>query len=162
MKERIDLHIHTNCSDGELSPKEVIDEAFKNGVTTIAITDHDTLEAYTEELYEYAKSKNINIIKGGEISTKTSNAGIHVLGYNFDINNKELIQKLYMLRNARHKYLRDVASKLEELGYKINVTELDKIDAVAKSHIAQDIVSNLENEELLLKILSTCLIEESL
>lgn len=151
MKERIDLHIHTNCSDGELSPKEVIDEASKNGATTIAITDHDTTEAYTDELYEHAKSKNIKIINGVEISSKTSNAGIHVLGYEFDINNQELIQKLYMLRNARHKYLKDVASKLEELGYKINVIELDKIDAVAKSHIAQDIVSNSENEELLLE-----------
>ena len=62
MGNRIDLHIHTTISDGSLNPKEVIDEASKNGVSTIAIADHDTIEAYTDELFEYASSKNIKII----------------------------------------------------------------------------------------------------
>lgn len=55
MNKKIDLHIHTNKSDGKLSPKEVIDEALKNGVSTIAIADHDTIEAYSDELFNYAK-----------------------------------------------------------------------------------------------------------
>ena len=70
MEEFIDLHIHTNLSDGELSPKEVIDKAIKNNVSIISITDHDTIDAYTEEVCEYAKSKNIKLISGVEISTK--------------------------------------------------------------------------------------------
>ena len=148
---RIDLHIHTNISDGMMSPKEIIDEASKNEVTTIAIADHDTIDAYTEELYNYAKSKNIKLINAVEISTKIEKCGIHVLGYNFDIKNQELKNKLYMLRNARHKYLRDVAVKLEELGYVINVEELDKIDAVTKAHISLDIVNNEKNNKLLMK-----------
>ena len=53
MQNKIDLHIHTNLSDGELSPKEVIDEAVKNGVKVIAIADHDTIEAYNDELKIY-------------------------------------------------------------------------------------------------------------
>lgn len=44
------LHIHINKSDGKLSPNEVIDETLKNGVSTIAIADHDTIEAYSDEL----------------------------------------------------------------------------------------------------------------
>jgi len=151
MKEIIDLHIHTNLSDGMLSPKEVIDEAVKNGVRVIAIADHDTIEAYNDELYSYAKEKNVQIINAVEISTKTDKAGVHVLGYNFDINNKELKDKLYCLRNARHIYLYDVATKLNELGYVLDVGELDKIDAVTKAHIARDIVGSKENKELLLK-----------
>ena len=63
MAKKIDLHIHTNKSDGKLSPKGVIDEAVKNKVSTIAIADHDTVEAYTDELFSYAKEKNINLIK---------------------------------------------------------------------------------------------------
>ena len=59
---RIDLHIHTNLSDGSLSPNEIIDEASKNSVNIIAIADHDTIEAYNDELYVYAKSKNVKII----------------------------------------------------------------------------------------------------
>ena len=92
--EKIDLHIHTNCSDGMLSPKEVVDEAVKNGVSTIAICDHDTIDAYQEELFQYAKSKNIKLVVGVEISTKTNKSGIHVLGYNFDLENQEFKEKL--------------------------------------------------------------------
>mgnify|MGYP004714482955 CR=1 FL=1 len=150
MEKLIDLHIHTVCSDGVLTPKEVIDEALTNKVSTIAICDHDTIEAYNEELFEYAKEKSIKLILGVEIgveiSTKTKKCGIHVLGYNFDLNNKELREKLYNLRNARHIYLRNVAKKLEELGYKVAVDELDKIDAVTKAHIANDVIGNKENE----------------
>lgn len=151
MVKKIDLHMHTTCSDGSLSPLEIIDEAKKNGLDTIAIADHDTVSAYTDELFDYAKSKNINIIRAVEISTKIAKCGIHVLGYNIDINNEVLNKRLEKLRNARHDYLYNVASKLKELGYIINVEELDKVDAVTKAHIALDVVNNKENEELLLK-----------
>ena len=147
---RIDLHIHSNKSDGVLTPFEIIDEAVKNEVDTICISDHDTLEAYTEELEKYAIDNNINLIKGVEVSTQDI-VGVHVLGYNIDVNNKELNDMLYKLRNSRHIYLHDVAKALDELGYKVNVEELDKIEAVTKAHISDDIVNNKLNEDLLIK-----------
>jgi predicted metal-dependent phosphoesterase TrpH len=150
MERRIDLHMHSTISDGTLTPKEIIDEAVKNGVDTISICDHDSLDAYTDELFEYARKNNINLIKGVEISTQ-GEVGVHVLGYNFDLNNKDLLDALYRLKNSRHIYLHDVAKKLEEFGYKVNVEELDKVEAVTKAHIATDIVTNKANEELLLK-----------
>lgn len=150
MEKIIDLHIHTNISDGALSPKEIIDEAVKNNVHTIAIADHDTIDAYTKELYDYAKEKNINLITAVEISTKINKAGIHVLGYNFDKKNKKLLKKLSLLRNARHDYLFNVTKKLNKLGYKVNIDELDKIEAVTKAHISLDVISNKENEKLLM------------
>jgi len=147
----IDLHIHTNCSDGFLNPKEVIDKAIDNGVSVIAIADHDTVEAYTDELYSYAKEKGIKIINAVEISTRNDKVGIHVLGYNIDINNEELKQKLLLLRNARHDYLYNVATKLNDLGYVLNVEELDKVEAVTKAHIALDIIESESNRELLIE-----------
>ena len=99
MQKRIDLHIHTTKSDGKLTPKEVIDEAYKNGVSVIAIADHDTTEAYTKELFSYAQSKKVKLISAVEISTKINKAGIHVLGYDFDLNNIEMQEKLYKIRN---------------------------------------------------------------
>ena len=54
MEKIIDLHIHTDCSDGDLSPKQVIDEASKNGVSVVAIADHDTIDAYDDVLFQYA------------------------------------------------------------------------------------------------------------
>lgn len=151
MTKRIDLHIHTTISDGVLTPKEVIDEAVKNGVAVISIADHDTIDAYTDEIFEYAKSKNIKLIPAVEISTKTKKSGIHVLGYNFDLEDIEFKEKLKQIRNARHDYLHKVAKKLEELGYYVNLTELDKIDAVTKAHIAIDLTTNLANMDKLLK-----------
>jgi len=151
MTKRIDLHIHTTISDGVLTPKEVIDEAVKNGVAVISIADHDTIDAYTDEIFEYAKSKNIKLIPAVEISTKTKKSGIHVLGYNFDLEDIEFKEKLKQIRNARHDYLHKVAKKLEELGYYVNLTELDKIDAVTKAHIAIDLTTNLANKDKLLK-----------
>lgn len=151
MSKKIDLHIHTTMSDGFLTPKEVIDEAHKNGIYAIAIADHDTIEAYDEEIFNYAKNKNVKLINAVEISTKSKKVGIHVLGYNFDLNDKKFQERLYKIRNARHDYLHNVGKKINELGYIINVEELDKIDSVTKAHIALDIINNKKNKELLLK-----------
>lgn len=150
MEKIIDLHIHTNISDGTLSPKQVIDEAKKNDVSIIAIADHDTIEAYNDELFEYAKSKNITLIKAVEISTKTNKTGIHVLGYNFDLENEELNKKLFELRNARHDYLYKVANILKSIGYTLNLSILDAIDSVTKAHIASDVIDNIQNQAKLL------------
>lgn len=150
MPKRIDLHIHTNISDGILTPKQVIDEAVKNGVSVIAIADHDTIDAYNDNLFQYAESKNVEIINAVEISTKIDKAGIHVLGYNYNLNDTKFKEQLSKVRNARHDYLRNVAIKLSELGYIVNVEELDKIEAVTKAHIALDIVNNEKNRDNLI------------
>ena len=144
---KIDLHMHTTISDGKLTPKEIIDEAVKNGVTTMSITDHDSTEAYTSEIIQYAKSQGIQLIPGVEISTRTEKTKIHVLGYNYDLNNQTFKNQLTKIRESRHVYLKDVGEKLREIGYEINVEELDKIDAVTKSHIALDVINNKHNAE---------------
>lgn len=149
--KRIDLHIHTNKSDGALSPKEIIRIAKKNNVGTIAIADHDTVEAYTEEVCNYAIENKIDLIKAVEVSTKTKKCGIHVLGYDIDTNNREFNEKLKKIRNARHNYLHDVANKLSKLNYIVNTSKLDMIEAVTKAHIATDIISNEENKIELLR-----------
>ena len=149
--KKIDLHIHTNKSDGLLSPKEIIDVAKRNHVQTIAIADHDTVDAYTDELYNYAKDNDIELISAVEISTKTKKCGIHVLGYNIDTSSEYLIESLKKIRNARHDYLHSVATKLNEMNYMLNVDKLDVISAVTKAHIAMDIISNKKNEKQLMK-----------
>ena len=68
--EKIDLHIHTTCSDGVLNPYEVIDEAYKNDVKIISITDHDTISAYTEDLIEQIRIDYMRGIKPTELSVK--------------------------------------------------------------------------------------------
>ena len=97
-------------------------------------------------MFNYAKSKNIKLINAVEISTKANKVGIHVLGYNYDLNDGEFRERLAKIRNARHDYLHNVSAKLEELGYAVNVEDLDKIDAVTKAHIALDVINNSENK----------------
>lgn len=151
MHNKIDLHIHSICSDGSLTPKEIVDIAQKNNITTISITDHDTIIAYDEELVLYAREKNINLIPGVEISTKLNGVGIHVLGYNIDLKNNDLINTLSLLKNARIDYLKNVCNRLSELGYVININKLLEFTTVTKAHIATDIIESKENINLLLE-----------
>ena len=80
MYNRGDFHLHTNASDGKLSPKELIHEASLNGLDIIAITDHDTTLNVEEGIKE-GLSKNIRVIPGIELSTIHNNESIHILGY---------------------------------------------------------------------------------
>lgn len=152
MKKIIDLHVHTNMSDGKFSPKEIIDIAKKNNVSVISICDHDTVLAYDDELFEYAKLNNIVVIPGVEVSARLNNIGIHVLGYNFDVNNQELRDKLCLLRNARNDYLYKVSDKLMNLGYVVNLEELVKNEIVTKAHIALDVINNSDNNDKLVQV----------
>lgn len=146
----IDLHIHSCCSDGVLTPFEIVDQAKKNHVDMISITDHDCIDAYTPSFLDYARKKDISVVYGVEISTHYQGVGFHVLGYQFDLHNPKLNEKLYTLKNARHIYLKEVSKKLKELGYIVHVGELSQFKIVTKAHIASHIVQNKENEKLLL------------
>lgn len=150
MKSRIDLHVHTNVSDGKYSPREVVDMAIKNGVKVLGIADHDTIDAYCDDLIEYAFNKGIILVPAVEISVKFKGCGIHILGYNFDLNDAFFKKTLSSFRNNRHDYLYKVCDKLSGIGYRVNVLELDKIQAVTKAHIAIDVISNKDNESLLI------------
>lgn len=148
--EKIDLHIHTNNSDGEKSFYEIIDMAKKNDIKTISVTDHDTISGYTKHNIEYARKKGIKLITGVEISTKTKKCGIHILGYSIDIMNKNLNIELDKLRNSRHIYLKEVTRVLRKIGYVVNYNKLSKIEAVTKAHIADNIVNNPKNKKKLI------------
>ena len=87
----IDLHIHTNVSDGEFSPEEVVDIAVKKGLKAIAITDHDTTMGIPAAI-EYAKGKGIEIVPGIEINCYEEDLGfdeVHILGLFIEHKNKD-------------------------------------------------------------------------
>jgi len=92
----IDLHAHTNYSDGELSPDELIELAINNNVGILAITDHDTIEGVKNITY---RPKNIQIINGIELSAKVDVGTMHILGYDIDIENIDLNNKLAELKD---------------------------------------------------------------
>lgn len=152
MERNVDLHIHSNFSDGFYTPEQILKIASKNGVRKMSITDHDTISAYSEQTIKLAKELNIELIKGVEMSTSYKGFGVHILGYGFDLNNEELKKALELLNASRQNYFEEVSGVLNSLGFVVNVDEISKANVVTKSHIAKDIVSNPQNEKLLEKI----------
>jgi predicted metal-dependent phosphoesterase TrpH len=76
----IDLHTHTNQSDGTFSPQELVTEAVRVGLQSLAITDHDTFDGY-DQAVEYAAQASIDLICGVELSTKYRGRSVHLLAY---------------------------------------------------------------------------------
>ena len=97
----IDMHTHTNYSDGDLSPQELITLAIKKGVGTLAITDHDTIEGIKKvnRNENIIVDSGIEIINGIELSAKTDKGRMHILGYGIDLNNKSLNKKMVDLKD---------------------------------------------------------------
>ncbi len=79
---RADLHCHTTCSDGTISPAGIIELACNAGLQGLAITDHDTVEAYQEALF-FAESKKFPLISGVEFSAAHRHHSVHILAYSF-------------------------------------------------------------------------------
>lgn len=93
----IDMHTHSIYSDGELEIDELIKCAINNNVGIMSITDHDTLLGIKKARQIY-NNKEIEIINGIELSAKVDKGRLHILGYDFDINNKELNDKMDELK----------------------------------------------------------------
>ena len=112
MKKKVDLHSHTNCSDGFYSPKELVHKASELGIEILSITDHDSVNAI-DEASKFGKSLGIEIIPGVEISSDLRGSEVHILGYFVDTENKDLAHYLEFFREERffcgshrgHKYV---------------------------------------------------------
>ena len=97
MEKLIDMHMHTNYSDGELSPDELINLAIENNIETMAITDHDTIDGI--KTVDKSKYPDIEIINGIELSAKRKKGRMHILGYDIDLENETLNNKMTELKN---------------------------------------------------------------
>lgn len=113
---KIELHSHTTASDGKLTIKQLIDQAVEEEVCVLAVTDHDTIESFSE--LEDEISDKIRLIKGIEISAREEENPIHILGYNIDLENKNIVSECEKVKLARYKEIRRVVDKLS-----VNVSE---------------------------------------
>jgi predicted metal-dependent phosphoesterase TrpH len=97
----IDLHTHTNYSDGDLSPDELIRLAIQKRIGTIAITDHDTLEGIkkVDRTSSFIIDSGINVINGIELSARIEKGRMHILGLGINIYNEKLNNRLNQLKN---------------------------------------------------------------
>lgn len=142
----VDLHTHTNCSDGILSPKEVVTRAYKNSVKYLAITDHDTIDGL-EEGSKVSKELGINFIPGIELSTTYKGESIHILGFFRDdsYKDKDFVDALNNIKNQRLIRAKNIVEKLkEEFNIEISYENLLKRgkDVLARPHIAEEIIAS--------------------
>lgn len=120
----IDLHTHTNFSDGTDSPKELINKALKLQIEVLSITDHNTVSAYKELDRDYLENHKIKLINGVELSACYNNLLVEIIGYGFDLDKMQnFIKSNYdqkeILRQERENFLKTKV-KLQELGFKID------------------------------------------
>ena len=115
---RIDLHSHTHCSDGSLSPQTLIDRAVNYQIAVLAITDHDTVEGFhIAQAYILEKNSPIKLISGIEISTAWQGFEIHIVGLNFDVENATLQQLITNQQQAREQRAITIGEKLAQCGF---------------------------------------------
>ena len=140
MTGKVDLHIHTNISDGRFSPEEIVRKAVELGLGTIAICDHDSVDGIAPALEEARAFPQLKVIPGVEISTFAPGSEVHVLGYFIDFNNTRLETTLADSRNSRLERAKAMISKLNKLDVGINwqqVREIAGNSTVGRPHIAQ-------------------------
>ncbi len=110
----IDLHTHSNCSDGSLSPAALIERAAAAGVQVLALTDHDTVAGVAEAQCA-ADGRGLRLVPGVEISAAWAMQAIHVLGLWIDPASPELRGVLQAQGDLRRRRMRKICARLEKL-----------------------------------------------
>lgn len=134
----IDLHTHSNCSDGSMTPRELILHAKKQGVSAIALTDHDTVSGVTEA-EKYAEQCGLEFIPGVEISTE-SLSQVHILGLYIDIHAPSLLELFKAQQAERVESNKKYLALLARHGFPITEEEVKKVaphGGVGRAHYAK-------------------------
>lgn len=142
--KRGDFHLHTNASDGKLSPDEIVNNSKKAGLDIIAITDHDTISGIENALRQGEKV-NLKVIPGLELSTLYNNKSVHVLGYFKDpsfISSKfkKFLQEMNLYRVKRGKKIVDNLDKFFNIRIPYEKVAENAHGIITRPHIAQAII----------------------
>ncbi len=144
MADCVDLHIHSNHSDGLQSPREVVDQALALGLEAISITDHDSISGF-EEAVEYNRSQELEVVSGVELSAAKTDEDLHILGYLFNAHHARLLETLERFRTIRVERGRKIVARLADLGLVLpyeDVLEAAGHAAVGRPHVAEAMVKN--------------------
>ena len=135
----IDLHVHSNASDGTFAPAEVVRLAKEGGLKALALTDHDTIDGLAEAVAA-GETYGVEVIPGVEVSARCPGGSMHVLGLGIDYTNGHLDERLAVLKRARIERNPQIIAKLNALGVKITLEQVEKISGrgqMGRPHIAR-------------------------
>jgi predicted metal-dependent phosphoesterase TrpH len=117
----IDLHLHTTASDGRSSPAALVAEAAAAGVTTLAVTDHDTVAGIAEAAAA-ARDAGLDFVTGIEITAVHASRDVHMLGYFFDPADGPLDAFLQTQRQDRRRRVEEMGARLARLGLPVDLS----------------------------------------
>lgn len=143
----IDLHVHSNHSDGTLSPEALVALAKDSGVSAFALTDHDTVSGIQKAKAAALQDATpfLTVISGTEISAAYKNRDIHILGLFIDETNPALLQALDEAVQARDARNETVAKRFRELGIPVTTDDLRSINPdtiITRAHFAQYLLAH--------------------
>jgi predicted metal-dependent phosphoesterase TrpH len=142
---RVDLHTHSNYSDGLLSPAALVEEAASRGVRFLGLTDHDTV-AGIAEARNAGERLGVEIIPGVELSTSLAGGeGVHLLGYFLDVENAELLAGLAGYAAARAERMTRMIERLKLIGVPIDAARVQALvghGTAGRPHLARVLVES--------------------
>ncbi|GHO44016.1 PHP domain-containing protein [Ktedonospora formicarum] len=138
MANTVDLHTHSTASDGIYAPAELLRQAHAVGLTTLALTDHDTSDGLDEAI-EAGKALGIDVIPGIELNTDVDGNEIHMLGYFIEYKRPAFQAILKRLRDSRVHRGQRMVEKLNEAGIHITWEQVRAIaqGSVGRPHVAR-------------------------
>lgn len=138
----IDMHVHSNISDGTFSPSQVTELAYKAGLSAYALTDHDTVFGIAEAM---STNLPIEVIPGIELSAGYGHKDIHILGYYIDHTSQKLLKVSEEVIKERDWRNEKMAANLTTAGIDITVDKIrgkDKNSVLTRAHFARYLLSN--------------------
>ena len=116
----IDLHTHTNISDGTDTPAQLINKALASGINVLALTDHDSIAGWNEATLHLRPG--LDLVLGAEISCQTEDGiSVHMLGLLFDSAHQELQEVLAQTRENRHGRMEKIIGRMNSAGIEISM-----------------------------------------
>ncbi|MFC5908440.1 PHP domain-containing protein [Streptacidiphilus monticola] len=143
---RIDLHAHSNASDGTDSPAELVGNALAAGLDVVALTDHDTTAGYAEAIDAVAGT-GLTLVPGAELSCRVVSGGrgvsMHLLAYLFDPAEPEFARERVLVHDDRFRRAEMIVERCRALGAPITWAQVQRIagtGAVGRPHVASALV----------------------
>ena len=141
---RIDLHTHTDRSDGTCSPSELVREAGAAGIDVLGLTDHDTAESWAEAA-RVATETGLTLVPGLEVSCRFAGYGVHLLAYLPDPSYPPLARELERILDGRNSRLPATLDLLRDLGIDLDVDDVRRLSgdaaAMGRPHVADALVA---------------------
>ena len=137
---QVDLHVHTNASDGYYAPRQVVEMALQLGMRVLAIADHDSTDGVAEA-QEAADSTPLEIVPAVEINAEFARTELHILGYYIDCQSPWLQDMLQRLRDGRLSRAQQMVKRLARIGLPLSWERVAAIagegSAIGRPHVAQ-------------------------